>query len=56
MSQICAYARDRIKELIKMYYPVSCGEGNETELPSRPLTCEEQNVLRYVAGNVIRKL
>ena len=40
------------KELIKMHYPVSCGEGNETELPSRPLTCEEQNALRYVAGYV----
>ena len=44
------------KELIKMHYPVSCGEGNESELPSRPLTCEEQNALRYVAGYVIRKL
>ena len=44
------------KELIKMHYPVSCCEGNETELPSRPLTCEEQNALRYVAGYVIRKL
>ena len=44
------------KELVMMHYPVSCGEGNETELPSRPLTCQEQNALRYVAGYVIRKL
>ena len=44
------------KELIKMHYPVSCGEGNETDLPSCPLTCDEQNALRYVAGCVIRKL
>ena len=44
------------KELIKMHYPVSFGECNKTELPSRPLTCEEQNALRYVAGYVIRKL
>ena len=39
-----------------MHYPLRSGEDNETELPSRPLTCEKENALRYVAGYVIRKL
>ena len=44
------------KELIKAQYPVSSNEAVNIELPSRPLTHEEQNALRYVAGYVIRKL
>ena len=44
------------KELVKVHFPVHCGESNETEHPSRSLTHEEENALRYVAGYVIRKL
>ena len=44
------------RELAAIHFPVHCSESNETEHPSRPLTHEEENALRYVAGYVIRKL
>ena len=44
------------RELVAIHFPVHCSESNETEHPSRPLTNEEENALRYVAGYVIRKL
>ena len=44
------------KELIKVEYAVNAEAGCHQESPSRPLTHEEQNALRYVAGYVIRKL
>lgn len=39
-----------------MEYAVDAEAGSHQESPSRPLTHEEQNALRYVAGYVIRKL
>ena len=42
------------KTLIKTAYPVRVSVHDES--PDRPLTSEEQNALRYVAGYVVRKL
>ena len=42
------------KTLIKTAYPVRISVHDEP--PDRPLTSEEQNALRYVAGYVVRKL
>ena len=42
------------KWLMKAQYPLA--DGSATESPGRPLTYQEQNALRYVAGYVIRKL
>ena len=44
------------KELIKEAYPVLEIHGHDCESPGRPLTHEEQNALRYVAGYIIRKV
>ena len=44
------------RELVAIHFPVHCSESNETEHPSHPLTNEEENALRYVAGYVIQKL
>ena len=44
------------KELMKEAYPVVEISGHDCESPGRPLTYEEQNALRYVAGYIIRKV
>ena len=44
------------KELIKEAYPVVEISEHNCESPGRPLTYEEQNALRYVAGYIIRKV
>ena len=40
----------------KEAYPVLEIHGHDCESPGRPLTHEEQNALRYVAGYIIRKV
>ena len=44
------------KELTKEAYPVLDIHGHDCESPGRPLTHEEQNALRYVAGYIIHKV
>ena len=44
------------KELIKIEFPVSTATTTTSESPHCPLSCEEQNALRYVAGYVCRKV
>ena len=42
------------KWLMKVQYPLA--DRTATETPERPLTYQEQNALRYVAGYIVRKL
>ena len=44
------------KELIRMEYPVAADTTTSGESPKYPLSYEEENALRYVAGYVCRKL
>ena len=44
------------KELITMEYPIAVHTTTPVESPQCPLTYEEENALRYIAGYVCRKL
>lgn len=43
------------KELVKQQYQIS-GSATETQQDISPITFEEENALRYVAGHVCRKV